>query len=247
MGDYGRVYQTYTAAMCSGMARLAELADVITPNLTEAALLLGQQDNQYDNRSGIIPYSQFVSYKPTLDKYDVAKTVLAGDQMLNPSKAMKDAGISAVSIPSDEKLKAVFDDEVGNAFAYNAQARQVAWGNFRAAYAALAYQSGDHSKTNTVAPDSKIAETAALYATGGVYKGLNGSDVVMPFGMDKTTFRDRYTAAGREAMTQAGLNPSSLENFKAVNVGNNQYRLVNGSGRWATDPRTNQPVTVRVE
>ena len=42
MGDYGRVYQTYTAATCDGMARLAELADVITPNLTEAALLLGQ-------------------------------------------------------------------------------------------------------------------------------------------------------------------------------------------------------------
>ena len=39
MGDFGRVYQTYTAAMCDGMARLA---DVITPNLTEAALLLGQ-------------------------------------------------------------------------------------------------------------------------------------------------------------------------------------------------------------
>ena len=29
MGDYGRVYPTYTAAMCSGMARLAELADVL--------------------------------------------------------------------------------------------------------------------------------------------------------------------------------------------------------------------------
>ena len=41
MGDYGRVYQTYTAAMCSGMARLAELADVITPNLTEACILAG--------------------------------------------------------------------------------------------------------------------------------------------------------------------------------------------------------------
>ncbi|MCP6111296.1 hypothetical protein NL356_27435, partial [Klebsiella pneumoniae] len=133
--------------------------------------------------------------------------------------------------PSDEKLKTYFDKEVGNAFAYSAQARQVAWGNFRSAYAALAYQSGDASKTNTVSPDSDIAEKAAQYATGGVYKGLNGSDVVMPFGMDKTTFRDRYTAAGREAMTQAGLNPSSLENFKVVNVGNNQYRLVNGSGR----------------
>ena len=40
MGDHGQVYQTYTPAMCAGTARLAELADVITPNLTEAALLL---------------------------------------------------------------------------------------------------------------------------------------------------------------------------------------------------------------
>lgn len=41
MGDHGKVYQTYTPAMCAGMSLLAELADVITPNLTEAALLLG--------------------------------------------------------------------------------------------------------------------------------------------------------------------------------------------------------------
>ena len=41
MGDYGKVYQTYTPGMCDGTARLSELADVITPNLTEAALLLG--------------------------------------------------------------------------------------------------------------------------------------------------------------------------------------------------------------
>ena len=46
MGDYGQVYQTYTPAMCAGTARLAEQADVITPNLTEAALLL---DRPYDS------------------------------------------------------------------------------------------------------------------------------------------------------------------------------------------------------
>lgn len=40
MGDHGQVYQTYTPAMCEGTARLAAQADVITPNLTEAALLL---------------------------------------------------------------------------------------------------------------------------------------------------------------------------------------------------------------
>jgi pyridoxine kinase len=42
MGDDGRAYQTYTPAMCAGMSRLAELADVITPNLTEAAFLLNR-------------------------------------------------------------------------------------------------------------------------------------------------------------------------------------------------------------
>ena len=41
MGDSGTVYRTYTPEMCAGMARLAQRADVITPNLTEAALLLG--------------------------------------------------------------------------------------------------------------------------------------------------------------------------------------------------------------
>jgi pyridoxine kinase len=41
MGDHGQVYRTYTPAMCAGTVRLAEQADVITPNLTEAALLLG--------------------------------------------------------------------------------------------------------------------------------------------------------------------------------------------------------------
>lgn len=40
MGDNGVLYQTYTPALCQGMARLAQRADVITPNLTEAALLL---------------------------------------------------------------------------------------------------------------------------------------------------------------------------------------------------------------
>ena len=41
MGDGGAVYRTYTPEMCAGMTHLAEQADVITPNLTEAALLLG--------------------------------------------------------------------------------------------------------------------------------------------------------------------------------------------------------------
>lgn len=42
MGDHGKPYKTYTPEMCSRMAKLAAAADLITPNLTEAAILLGE-------------------------------------------------------------------------------------------------------------------------------------------------------------------------------------------------------------
>ncbi|MDR8465076.1 hypothetical protein FPK40_26270, partial [Acinetobacter baumannii] len=75
----------------------------------------------------------------------------------------------------------------------------------------------------------------------------NGGDVVMPFGMDKSTFKDRYTVAAQQALKDAGLNENAASNFTPVNIGNNQYRLVSGSGRWATDPKTNQSIVVRGE
>ena len=42
MGDHGTAYRTCTPELCNGMRRLAESADIITPNLTEASLLLEQ-------------------------------------------------------------------------------------------------------------------------------------------------------------------------------------------------------------
>lgn len=40
MGDHGTPYSSYTPELCARMEALAEEADVITPNLTEAAILL---------------------------------------------------------------------------------------------------------------------------------------------------------------------------------------------------------------
>ncbi len=42
MGDDGKLYQTYTEEMKDRMSELCHLADLITPNLTEAAFLLGE-------------------------------------------------------------------------------------------------------------------------------------------------------------------------------------------------------------
>lgn len=43
MGDHGTTYKTYTSSMVSKMEQLVRKADVITPNLTEACILLGEK------------------------------------------------------------------------------------------------------------------------------------------------------------------------------------------------------------
>ena len=49
MGDYGKLYRTYTKEMCDKMKELVHYADIITPNLTELCTLL---DAPYpENRS----------------------------------------------------------------------------------------------------------------------------------------------------------------------------------------------------
>lgn len=41
MGDHGRAYKTVTPEHCSALKELVSLADIITPNITEACLLTG--------------------------------------------------------------------------------------------------------------------------------------------------------------------------------------------------------------
>lgn len=40
MGDYGKLYRTYTKEMCEKMKELVHYADIITPNLTELCTLI---------------------------------------------------------------------------------------------------------------------------------------------------------------------------------------------------------------
>ncbi|MCF0103991.1 MAG: bifunctional hydroxymethylpyrimidine kinase/phosphomethylpyrimidine kinase [Eggerthellaceae bacterium] len=41
MADHGKVYPTYTPELCQAMAKLSKKADILTPNLTEATIILG--------------------------------------------------------------------------------------------------------------------------------------------------------------------------------------------------------------
>ena len=43
MGDYGKLYATYDMALAESMRELLDVADVLTPNLTEACVLAGRK------------------------------------------------------------------------------------------------------------------------------------------------------------------------------------------------------------
>lgn len=43
MADHGKIYPTYTPELVAAMAQLAEGADILTPNLTEAAIILERE------------------------------------------------------------------------------------------------------------------------------------------------------------------------------------------------------------
>lgn len=43
MADHGKVYPTYTPELVEAMGTLAQGADILTPNLTEAAIILGRE------------------------------------------------------------------------------------------------------------------------------------------------------------------------------------------------------------
>lgn len=63
MGDYGKLYPTYTEEICDKMKHLVELADIVTPNLTEACRLVDR------------PYIEGWPKKEEL--YDICKKIAA--------------------------------------------------------------------------------------------------------------------------------------------------------------------------
>ncbi|VYU04662.1 pyridoxamine kinase [Clostridium tertium] len=48
MGDNGVKYDTFTNSMCSKMKHLVSIANIVTPNLTEACILTGEEYDKYN-------------------------------------------------------------------------------------------------------------------------------------------------------------------------------------------------------
>lgn len=47
MGDHGKPYKSFTKELCGRMGELVAIADIVTPNTTEAAILLNEKPSSY--------------------------------------------------------------------------------------------------------------------------------------------------------------------------------------------------------
>ena len=96
MGDGGKRYPTYTPELCAAMAELVDGADLLTPNLTEAAIL---PDTEYQGQD---VDDEFV--RRTMNallnmgaKYVVLKGITHGDGLIRNFVAGADTDMAEVS------------------------------------------------------------------------------------------------------------------------------------------------------
>lgn len=61
MGDYGKIYSTYSTDMCNEMKKLIPLADIVTPNLTEACILADVEYHDNWNEAELITLAEKIS------------------------------------------------------------------------------------------------------------------------------------------------------------------------------------------
>ncbi|MCL1880723.1 MAG: pyridoxamine kinase [Oscillospiraceae bacterium] len=83
MGDNGKPYKTYTKELCERMSELCKIADIITPNLTEAAIILGEE------------------YTPVLDRKTATNWLLRLSEI---AKCVVITGVRLVENPYDDAV-----------------------------------------------------------------------------------------------------------------------------------------------
>lgn len=74
MGDYGKLYSTYNMKLAEGMRRFLSVANILTPNLTEACVLAGKQYDPHMLDSNLTALAR------ELSEPNGAKVVITGIQ-----------------------------------------------------------------------------------------------------------------------------------------------------------------------
>ena len=161
----------------------------------------------------------------TLKSGDVAATILRGESILNPTTADKkqDGAGGKFAMPEDKKFLAKFTEMTGEAYADRPEAAKMAYQAVRAYYAGASAKAGDFSGEE----NSDRMEQAINAVTGGISDYNGNGKVVMPWGMDETSFNTKIDAAFKQKMPALGF--STDIDYGLMNAGDGVYIVKNGT------------------
>lgn len=158
-------------------AKQAELLGTITRAINDP-VVTAHTMKQISKESPMLAQAGWMA---SMGHLDVATAILDGNHMLTG----KDDKHGAMTIPSDEKFRDIWRSRVGDAYSGKVDAEDMDFQAAKMIYASLARHAGKTAQTDV---DSRIWKQAIDMSTGGVDEH-NSHNVVLPYGMDSSTFR----------------------------------------------------------
>lgn len=177
---------------------------------------------------------------------DVAGLMLEGESLLNPNKASKeqDGKGRVLPMPPEKDLRSQFNSFVGRAFAGSPMVADFSYQGVKAYYAGKSAREGDVSG---VIDSGRLKES--INAVIGGVSNINGKgEVVRPWGMSESAFRDGAQREFNSAMSASGLKGTQFDNFGVYgleSVGGDSYLVRTGSGS-LLNPKTGQPIVLNL-
>lgn len=176
---------------------------------------------------------------------DVSQTLLEGESILNKTKGQKaeDGKAKGFPLPPERDFRDQFSGIAGLVFAGRPQAFEIAAQAVRSYYTGKAAQDGDVSGEI----DGTRMKHAVAAVLGEVVNYNGNGEVLAPWGMDKSTFKDKTKEAFRTELKTRGMPETALDTLPALglrNKGDGSYYVVQGRG-YLIDPKGN-PVVINI-
>jgi hypothetical protein len=199
-----------------------------SPVAAHAGVLMGYSGEQTLADNWIAPDARISAKK-------AATTMLVGESLINRTKAegAVDGKPVTLPIPSAEKFSTEFQAQIGDPFAGRPQAFQAAAQAVRAYYVGTSAEAGDFS--DEIDPARMRDSIKSVLGEPVEYKN---NKVLLPWGMDESTFRDQFQIGLGKALQQRGLTPAEINReivkfprMDVVNFGDTpgKYLLLDGA------------------
>lgn len=162
----------------------------------------------------------------TVSSQNVAAIVLEGEALLNLTKTDKAEGGIGKTFPMPQESEFVnrFNNSVGDSFANNAEAANIAYQAVKAYYAGQSARKGDLSGTM----NANRMESAIKYVLGGVTNVNGNGNTLRPWGMPEEAFKDQLKTKFDEAIAANGYQNTQYNKFDVYTIqsfGDSTYLL----------------------